>query len=950
MADLHGSSSSSAAPRPRSRGPCNNHEEAASPPHARTLAGDLRRLASNLQESPNDTLNSSASVTPQATSSRAGASSAGRRTASTGHLPSRELAMLVSQLKEQRDADQRRIKQMERRLEQQLDSRVHGSDASGNERWAETQGKVQGLLEDMQSLRQRVEALDARLWARTGGSEGESTEKRLGDLGSQLQALEHQNRLAASSLEESQRRQVSKLRRTEQHVEDLLERVSVMEQEVRASASGASRSTPKDAGQESRLRKLELHKEYSDAAVRSLKEKVEQGLQAASAAVEAVEASQSKRDRDDSEDERRSSSRDLVAALEWKTSGQIQELSSALASMRVKADGQLQRLNTIAERLETAHEPALTSLRSMLEMTRTQDQQRWEAEVQSMRSKLEELGNSSEDANADVREALRKAFTEIASLRPLHDRLDDVEGQLGSLVRQGTLVSPQRADRLHRPLQLEAQSGFSHDYQQGQVGAMQVDLVTGSAYQAQDFCAAGHAVDDRASTSSGSSISSRQYGGPAMQPDGHVHEDIDEVGFEDSWEAAENQQLQSNVSEKLVADLEVVASHLHAADGLADRVAELEQVLVASNVAEGVSADASPSDAAGPLPARLFRLSQDVSELQARLLQSQLSLHTEGHLVPEAADDQDAQPSDDFGDSSAAVAAEQLQVLALQVRDLEEALTQELACRDNNAKGPSEAAIELEDGDEMSQGPVDVLDGSDGDLLISDHCLLMLAERLEPLELAFRTLSERLGTLCEEGRLAPEEAGAADGSDGKLAQLFAKVEQLQPDPVLEERFTAIDRRLASVEEMRPRAHAQDDEVFRSLAQRVWSCQEKELAEVKDQVEETRRAVKTLRSDVDQLQMISARRVAETPASRDDGTSPLQVARGRLDHLCTQMAELQSRMKDGSGKNQGRSVALNLQERLEHLQHTDGIQVGPGPRSAGSAGMVDSPASSGNQSF
>merc|ERR1719482_516065 len=109
-----------------------------------------------------------------------------------------------------------------------------------------------------------------------------------------------------------------------------------------------------------------------------------------------------------------------IAATEKKLCTQIEELASSLASLRVKADGQFHRVASLTERLETAHEPAIESMRSEIAQARAQDRREMEGEMAVCRQRVQEVADGAEDATAEVREALRQARAEIAaiSLRP----------------------------------------------------------------------------------------------------------------------------------------------------------------------------------------------------------------------------------------------------------------------------------------------------------------------------------------------------------------------------------------------------------------------------------------------------------------------------------------------------------------------------------------------------
>jgi len=105
-----------------------------------------------------------------------------------------------------------------------------------------------------------------------------------------------------------------------------------------------------------------------------------------------------------------------ISTLEKKLGSQIADLVKDMASLRVKTDGQCHRVASIAERLETSHEPALESLRTEMAQARAQDRRELEGELMVLRSRVQEATDGTDDAQGEVREALRQAHAEIAAL------------------------------------------------------------------------------------------------------------------------------------------------------------------------------------------------------------------------------------------------------------------------------------------------------------------------------------------------------------------------------------------------------------------------------------------------------------------------------------------------------------------------------------------------------
>lgn len=312
----------------------------------------------------------------------------------------------VTQVQRQSETDRRRLLQLERKLEFRLDDKVR--DGEGREKWAELQGSVAGLIEEMQAMTRRVEGLDERLWARTSGSE--LTKQRNRELEQQVQMLEQQGRLNQSTLEESQKRQATKLRRAEHSLEEALRRLAKVEEEAWAKQHAGQ---PRDGFTEARVAALEHQQERLDSDLRTLQMHFDDNFQGGPATVQ-----------DDGEEARLEevvhSVERSFSSLEKKVSSQVEEMASSLASLRVKVDGQLQRVGTLAERMEIAHEPAIESLRLELAQARHQDRREVEAEMNSLRHRVQEAAESNEDTAVEVREALRQNTAQIAalSLRP----------------------------------------------------------------------------------------------------------------------------------------------------------------------------------------------------------------------------------------------------------------------------------------------------------------------------------------------------------------------------------------------------------------------------------------------------------------------------------------------------------------------------------------------------
>jgi len=303
------------------------------------------------------------------------------------------LGATVSSLQRQCDAEKRsvdrRFQQLERQLQGVLgrlegDGYLRCEGSRSGERWAELQGSVTGLLEEVQGLARRVDSVDDRLWQRAGGAE-ELARQGARELQQQVQALERQCRLAAAAAEDTQRRQASRQRRTEKLLEDLEWRLAKTEEEHQ--------------------RPRQMDEEGPSA----LEEQV-QGLcgefEAMGARLASVEALQAKLSSvgmargagvpgDSRLEEAAEEASDVrsalgvvegrLAGLESKASAQLEEMRSSVAAVRVKVEGQCQRQGAIAERLEMAHVPTLEALRAEVSNDRARD-------IRSLEDRLAELG------------------------------------------------------------------------------------------------------------------------------------------------------------------------------------------------------------------------------------------------------------------------------------------------------------------------------------------------------------------------------------------------------------------------------------------------------------------------------------------------------------------------------------------------------------------------------
>ncbi|CAK9109090.1 Hypothetical protein (Fragment) [Durusdinium trenchii] len=717
-------------------------------------------------------------------------------------------------------------------MEVQLEDRLQGK-GDVRERWAETQGTVTGLLEDVQCLRQRLDVLDQRR------IEPKDTDKRFNELAAQIQALEHQGRLSQAAWDESQRRQAARQRRWEQNLEELHTRIAAGEMANRGSRSNLA--LPEHF--EARVRKLEQRQDYSESALTTLQMQVQEGLQAVNLTG----------DEDESMSERG------LMALERKTSGQIQDLSSAVAGLRVRVDGQLQRMGSLAERLEaerSASPKGLALLRGELAQ-QVQEQQQYVTEMAVLRSKMQDFAECYDDSLADIKEVVRKARAELATLQALPSQVQAMQAELACVLGQVPQV-PYGSEMLQLS-QLQAE--------QGQLIPLE-GLVPDANTQPSTTCY---------EVQSNSSEELFHYP-PGLEVNGTLG-DVQAFYGEGPADSDSDDSMAGHLAPPETApELHLLAGHLLAADALAARVVELERYAGQSN-AEGPM---SMPETLSPLQVKLYRLSNEVGELQARLLSLRLQreLQAEAMLAEEMSD-----------------SALDLHGQAQDLRHLEEQV------------------VELEQAFLPDQEP-ELLEDHGGE----DTGLAELAERLEPLERAFRLVAERLKSLSPHEFLP----SLVNGHGGGLEQLLAKVDNLELSPELEEKLRQIDAREEQDVAKAATNHVQD---VQTLARQV-STYEEDLANVKLQTNGITKEVESLRADVEDLQALMRK------ATSVDGSSvsPLTKARGKLDLLCAQMAELQSRMRDAGPQQQ-----KYYQERCSATRGEDEPEVGPGPRTAGFGG-------------
>jgi len=101
-----------------------------------------------------------------------------------------------------------------------------------------------------------------------------------------------------------------------------------------------------------------------------------------------------------------------MSALDKKVSSQNEESVSNYSLLKLKADGETNRVNTLIERLETAHEPTIKSLRAEMVQARSHDR------TDSVLSRLQEHMDGHESVVTEIRENIRRTNEQMAALAP----------------------------------------------------------------------------------------------------------------------------------------------------------------------------------------------------------------------------------------------------------------------------------------------------------------------------------------------------------------------------------------------------------------------------------------------------------------------------------------------------------------------------------------------------
>lgn len=309
---------------------------------------------------------------------------------------------LQRQVEDERRKVHRQFENLERRLQQQSLPFV------GNERWANLQGSVTALHEDMTMLSRRVETLDERLRLRSGKTEDLLWGKTR-DLQEQLHMQQQKLVLAVATSEEMSKRQTTRIRRLVQSIEHRFDNLP---------------TRPIEGSFDARLRELEGQQV-------SLEDEFHSFAKATATAQEGVTQATLRRSMEGGSDgthctcSRGKNGHDSMlrvlecdlANLAQETKSQLDDHTKALASLRVRMDGREERLVATSERLETVVAPPIQALRTELSQLRDRDRHEFESRLRPLSERLQEIASISEETTTELRDKLKEVDNEFQLLK-----------------------------------------------------------------------------------------------------------------------------------------------------------------------------------------------------------------------------------------------------------------------------------------------------------------------------------------------------------------------------------------------------------------------------------------------------------------------------------------------------------------------------------------------------
>eukprot|EP00434_Breviolum_minutum_P029059 symbB.v1.2.025706.t1/scaffold2512.1/size77315/1 len=300
------------------------------------------------------------------------------------HPSELRVGLAVSELQRQAAENhgkvQRQLDGFDRKLQEHL-----AAPAANRERWADLQGSVSGLLEEVAGLVRRVEGLDEKLRIRTASCE-ELLRQRSRELEQQLHGQQQKVQLAVSTFEEMSKRQTAKLRKMATTSEEQARKMAALEDFTRKTqAMGAV--SPLEAVQ-ARLSELEGQQASLEEEFRHVTSSAVPQVSPRHASPEEFEVARAL----ESE----------LAKLSKQMAAQLDEHSAALANLRVKTESQEQRLSAAGDRFEKVIAPSLEAVRSEMQQLRLADRAEMDQELEHLNRQLKDIAESHEEALIEV--------------------------------------------------------------------------------------------------------------------------------------------------------------------------------------------------------------------------------------------------------------------------------------------------------------------------------------------------------------------------------------------------------------------------------------------------------------------------------------------------------------------------------------------------------------------
>jgi len=307
------------------------------------------------------------------------------------HPSELRVGLAVSELQRQAAENhgkvQRQLDGFDRKLQEHL-----AAPAANRERWADLQGSVSGLLEEVAGLVRRVEGLDEKLRIRTASCE-ELLRQRSRELEQQLHGQQQKVQLAVSTFEEMSKRQTAKLRKMATTSEEQARKMAALEDFTRKTqAMGAV--SPLEAVQ-ARLSELEGQQASLEEEFRHVTSSAVPQVSPRHASPEEFEVARAL----ESE----------LAKLSKQMAAQLDEHSAALANLRVKTESQEQRLSAAGDRFEKVIAPSLEAVRSEMQQLRLADRAEMDQELEHLNRQLKDIAESHEEALIEVQKQVPRS-------------------------------------------------------------------------------------------------------------------------------------------------------------------------------------------------------------------------------------------------------------------------------------------------------------------------------------------------------------------------------------------------------------------------------------------------------------------------------------------------------------------------------------------------------------